>query len=81
MSNRSALELWTMIRPSTSEDPPKYSATTAPIRLSVVASLSAVKKNGSAFGSRTLRRIVALGRGVRAHELQGSRLHLRRDRG
>ena len=57
MSKRSALALWTIIRPSTLPWPPKYSATIAPMRLSVDASLSAVKKYGSAFGIRTLRRI------------------------
>ena len=56
MSNRSALALWTIIRPRTERWPPKYSATIAPIRLSVEATLSAVKKYGSAFGMRTLRR-------------------------
>ena len=57
-SNRRALALWTMIRPRTRDAPPKYSPTIAPMRLSVAANRSAVKKNGSAFGIRTLRRTV-----------------------
>ena len=57
MSNFRALELWTTIRPRTDAEPPKYSATMAPIRLSVEASLSAVKRYGSEFGIRTLRMI------------------------
>ena len=46
------------MRPRTDAEPPKYSATIAPIRLSVEASFSAVKKYGSEFGTRTLRRMV-----------------------
>ena len=51
------------------------------MRLSVEASLSAVKKYGRAFGIRTLRRIVAFRRGVRAHQLERARLDARRGRG
>ena len=58
MSKRSALALWTIIRPSTEVEPPKYSATIAPMRLRVDASLRAVKKYGRALGIRTLRRTV-----------------------
>src|SRR5688500_12298634 len=57
-SKRSADADWTTTRPMTVDEPPKYSPTMAPMRLSVVATFSAVRKNGSAFGSRTLRRIV-----------------------
>ena len=57
ISNFSALALWTIIRPRTVDEPPKYSPTIAPIRLSVVATFIAVKKYGRAFGMRTLRRI------------------------
>ncbi len=57
-SNFRALALWTMTRPRTELEPPKYSPTMAPIRLRVVATFMAVKKYGSAFGMRTLRRIV-----------------------
>src|SRR5918995_1322062 len=56
-SNRNALALWTITRPSTSLEPPKYSPTMAPIRLSVEPTLSAVKKYGSAFGTRTRQRM------------------------
>src|SRR5207249_10109147 len=58
MSNFRALALWTLIRPRTVEAPPKYSATIAPMRLSVVATFIAVKKYGRAFGTRSLRKIV-----------------------
>ena len=57
MSKRRPAALSTMIRPRTRVDPPKYSPTIAPMRLSVVASFIAVKKYGKAFGIRTLRRI------------------------
>src|SRR3989304_1155090 len=57
-SKRSALALCTITRPRTTDAPPKYSPTMAPMRLSVVASLRAVKKYGRAFGIRTFLRIV-----------------------
>src|SRR4051794_26934108 len=47
------------ILPSTSEDPPKYSPTSAPMNANVVLTLSAVNRNGSMFGTRTLSRISA----------------------
>src|SRR5687768_10674930 len=46
-----------MTRPRTSLEPPKYSPTMAPIRASVEPTLSAVKKYGSAFGTRTRHRM------------------------
>ena len=49
-SKRSALALCTTTRPSTSLEPPKYSPTIAPIRLSVAATFNPVKKYGSALG-------------------------------
>src|SRR5438093_11128729 len=55
MSKRSALELWRITRPRTSSEPPKYSATTAPINDNVVEILRPVKKYGRAFGIRSLR--------------------------
>ena len=60
MSRRSAARSRsaTTTRPSTSLVPPKYSPTIAPMRLSVAATFSAVKKYGSAFGMRRTRRIV-----------------------
>ena len=57
-SNRNALALCTMTRPSTSFEPPKYSPTMAPIRLSVDPILRAVTKYGRAFGTRRTRRTV-----------------------
>ncbi len=54
-SNDPLLMLVSTMRPRTSDDPPKYSPTTAPMKASVVPTFSAVKKNGSAFGMRTLR--------------------------
>ena len=57
-SKRRALALWTTTRPRTSLVPPKYSPTIAPIRLSVVPILSAVKKYGRALGRRTVRSTV-----------------------
>ena len=52
-SKRSAPALATMTWPRTLLVPPKYSPTIAPIRLSVVPTLRAVKKYGRAFGIRT----------------------------
>ena len=75
-SNFSELALWTMIRPRTSDEPPKYSPTIAPMSASVVASFRAVKKYGSAFGMRTLRRTSRVRGGVRAHQLERARLDL-----
>src|SRR5882762_5329330 len=43
--------------PSTDRDPPKYSATIAPISDRVALTLKAVKMYGSAFGARTLAKI------------------------
>src|SRR6188508_3331890 len=56
-SNRSALMLVMTSCPSTAVWPPKYSATMAPMRLSVDASFRAVNRYGIEFGIRTLRRI------------------------
>src|SRR5712692_6243936 len=43
--------------PRTDREPPKYSATIAPISESVALTLSAVKMYGSAFGTRTFAKI------------------------
>ncbi len=59
-SKRRPLAAATTTRPSVAERPPKYSPTTAPIRLRVVATLSPVRKNGSAFGISTWR-VTAVG--------------------
>ena len=75
-SNRSALDA---LDDDPAEDERRAAEvlpTIAPMRLSVVATLSAVKKNGSAFGTRTLRRTVPLGRGVGAHQLERGRVDL-----
>src|ERR671933_1333840 len=53
-NNEALFLIWT---PSASIDPPKYSPTIAPIIASTLATLSAVKMYGSAFGKRTRRKI------------------------
>ena len=66
----------TMTRPRTLRDPPKYSPTIAPMRLSVVATLRAVKKYGRAFGIGPCAGPSHFDRGVRAHQLERGRLDL-----
>ena len=75
-SNRSALALWTMIRPRTSDAPPKYSPTIAPIRLSVVADLERREEERQRVRDPDLAQDRPLARGVRAHQLERRRLDL-----
>ncbi len=56
----SKAKIWARLRmrtPSASNDPPKYSPTTAPIMARTLATFSAVKTYGRAFGIRTRRKI------------------------
>src|SRR6188474_2608539 len=53
--NRRNAAFSTMMRPSTTGAPPKYSPTMAPMMLSVAPIFNAVKKYGNAVGTRTFR--------------------------
>ncbi len=66
----------TITRPRTWLDPPKYSATIAPMRLSVVATFRPVKKKGSAFGRRSLRRTSPSLAALARSSSYGGRRHL-----
>ena len=72
-SKRSALALWTMIRPRTSDAPPKYSPTIAPIRASVVADLEGREEERQRVRDPDLAQDRPLARGIRAHQLERSR--------
>ena len=81
MSNRRALALSTMSRPSTRLLLPKYSATIAPIRLSVVAELQRGEEVRQRVWEADLPQDRPLRCRVGAHQLERGLVHLRQPAG